>query len=427
MARSVEHLAAFAVILFFVPFKTNLSGIELYIADLIGIASLGVMGVATARGRLHHSTIQASSFIFLFVLYILLAGTLSDVPAKLVLIEMVQWLSVAAFLGVLHQAGLLASPRFLSLVALYALAGSLYTAAWHLAQPGLPDFKQLNNTKYFFGFTCAMLYLLRHHISYSRILFAVAFVLLVMSEERKALLGIVMMIACDHLFCQQTHHPRERTTRVAIMTFVLFGGLLTAFSIWYIVGLPAILDQFEFTQFDILFADQQAARWDSEAWRKLLLANGLSLFLEYPIFGVGPKMLPEHIAPYFQNEALAIYTHNFALDVAIEYGAVGLSILIGGFLLALMRLFRARMENPVAFLLGVYILSMVLFVAVNSTIMLMFLLPLFINVRSESFARRLSQKTSRYRAVSTNRESTPSSLPTSASIITDPIPPHEEK
>lgn len=94
-------------------------------------------------------------------------------------------------------------------------------------------------------------------------------------------------------------------------------------------------------------------------------------------------MLPQFIAPYFQNQDLVVYTHNFVLDVAVEYGLVGLTILIGGFLLGLRRLFQQRMTNPVAFLLAVYILTLVLFVAVNSTIMLMILLPLFVNTRVE--------------------------------------------
>lgn len=74
------------------------------------------------------------------------------------------------------------------------------------------------------------------------------------------------------------------------------------------------------------------------------------------------------------------------LDVGIEYGTVGLLILIGGFLLGTRRLYQQRFQNPVAFLLSVYILAMVLFVAVNSTIMLMFLLPFFVNTRVETLS-----------------------------------------
>lgn len=382
MNRPLEHAAAFAIALFFVPLKANVAGVSVYLADLIGIASLGFMGIALVRGRLMPSTLQGASFILVFVLYILINGLLTSVPAKLVVIEMIQWLSVAAFLGMLHQAGLLASPRFLSLVALYTFAGALYTAGWHLMQPQFSDFKHLGNTKYFFGFTCALIYLLRDHLRFSHLLLAAALVMLWMSGERKALLGIGLMITCDQLLCREMLHQRSRQTAVALGVFSVAGVALALVSIWYLFGLPAILDHFEFTRFDILFADQQMARWDSELWRKLLLANGFSLFLEHPIFGVGPKMLPQYIAPYFQNQELVVYTHNFALDVAVEYGLVGLAILFGGFFLGMHRLFRQRMTNPVAFLLSVYIIALVLFVAVNSTIMLMLVLPFFINTRA---------------------------------------------
>lgn len=52
MNRPLEHAAAFAIALFFVPLKANVAGVSVYLADLIGIASLGFMGVALVRGRL---------------------------------------------------------------------------------------------------------------------------------------------------------------------------------------------------------------------------------------------------------------------------------------------------------------------------------------------------------------------------------------
>ncbi|WP_028023179.1 O-antigen ligase family protein [Enterovibrio calviensis] len=382
MVKPLENLAAAAVILFFVPMKLSVSGIDIYLADLLGIASLGFIGLTAIRGQLLHSTIKASGFVLLFVVYIVLAGIISHVPPTFVIIEVIQWLSIMAFLGVLHQSGLLASPRFLSTVALYALAGAVYTAIWHfIVFPDLGNFKKLGNTKYLFGFSCLLLYLMRDHIRFSYIFLALSLVLLVMSDERKAFLGVSLMIACDYAFCRRSHDLRTQQT-VNAFGFMLFFGVVIAFiSTWSLLGLSTILNHLEFTQLDIYYADQQQARWDSELWRKLLLANGFDLFLENPILGVGPKMLPEHIIDYFQNQELAIYTHNFALDVAIEYGLVGLTILFGGFLLGMYRLFQQRYQNPISFLMAVYILAMVLFVAINSTIMLMFLLPFFVNTR----------------------------------------------
>ncbi|MDD1792081.1 O-antigen ligase family protein [Enterovibrio sp. ZSDZ42] len=382
MVKPLEHLAAAAVILFFVPMKLSVSGIDIYLADLLGIASLGFIGLIAARGQLLLSTIKAAGFVLLFVVYIVIAGIVSNVPATLVIIEVIQWLSITAFLGVLHQSGLLASPRFLSTVALYALAGAVYTAIWHfIVFPDLGNFKKLGNTKYLFGFSCLLLYLMRDHIRFSYVFLGLSIVLLVMSDERKAFLGIILMVACDYVFCRKSHDLRTQKTVNALGFTVLFGVILALLSAWSLLGISAILNHLEFTPLDVLYADQQQARWDSELWRKLLLANGFSLFLENPILGVGPKMLPEHIVDYFQNQELAIYTHNFALDVAIEYGLVGLTILFGGFLLSMHRLFSQRFQNPISFLMAVYILAMVLFVAINSTIMLMFLLPFFINTR----------------------------------------------
>ncbi|MDD1782178.1 O-antigen ligase family protein [Enterovibrio sp. ZSDZ35] len=385
MARSIEHLAAFAVILFFIPWRVSIANVDLYLADLLGIASIGLLAITTLRGRLLRSTITASTFIIVFVLYIFLSGLYNNVPAKLILIEMVQWLSIAAFLGVLHQENLLASPRFLSLVALYAFGGACYTAAWHLSHPEFNDFKHLENTKYFFGFCFAMLYVMRHQIRFSHLFLFIALVLLLMSGERKAMFGVAAILLADYLFCRPIPAQQQDNLQAMLM-FFLAGVALAAFSSWYIWGIQPFLDAIEFNRYDVLFADQNEAQWNSELWRKLLLANGFELFLSHPWIGVGPKMLPDYLAPFFLNPNLAIYTHNFVLDVAIEYGTVGLVILIGGFLRGARRLYRQRAQNPVAFLLAVYILAMVLFVAVNSTIMLMFLLPFFVNTRVETLS-----------------------------------------
>ncbi|KXF80015.1 O-antigen ligase family protein [Enterovibrio coralii] len=385
MAKPLEHLAAFAVILFFIPFRVSVAGVNLYLADLLGIIAIGLLAIATLRGQLLHSTIKASGFIVVFVIYIVLCGLINNVPSKLILIEMVQWLSIAAFLGVLHQKNLLASPRFLSLVALYAFGGAIYTALWHLSHPEFNDFKHLENTKYFFGFCFAMLYVMRHQIRFSHLFLGIAFVMLLMSGERKAMIGVVAVLIADYLFCRPLN-ARQQQNIQTMLVFALAAISLSVLSAWLTWGTQPLLDAIEFNRYDILFADQEEAQWDSELWRKLLLANGFELFLSHPWLGVGPKMLPDYLEPLFLNPNLAIYTHNFVLDVAIEYGTVGLFILIGGFLIGARKLYRQRAQNPVAFLLSVYILAMVLFVAVNSTIMLMFLLPFFVNTRVETLS-----------------------------------------
>ncbi|SKA44512.1 O-antigen ligase family protein [Enterovibrio nigricans] len=294
MARPREHLAAFAVILFFIPLRVSVANVELYFADLLGIISIGLLAISTIRGKLLHSTTKASGFILVFVIYIFLCGLYNNVPTLRILIEMVQWLSIAAFLGVLHQENLLASPRFLSLVALYAFGGACYTAIWHLSQPEFNDFKHLENTKYFFGFCFAMLYVMRHQIRFSYVFLTVAFVLLLMSGERKAMFGVAAILLADYLFCRplsakQQHHVQT------VLLFSIASLALILFSFWYTWGAQPFLDAIEFNQYDVLFADQNKAQWDSELWRKLLLANGFELFLSHPWIGVGPKMLPDYL------------------------------------------------------------------------------------------------------------------------------------
>lgn len=382
MNRSLEHIAALAVILFFVPFRIKLSGIELYLGDVIGLIAIVLLFLITMRIQLFSSTLHASNFILVFIVYIFLCAVINDAPLSLALIEMLQWLSIAAFLGVLHQAGYLSSLHFLSLLALYALSGAFLTAIWHLFQPQFTDFKQLENTKYLFGFSCTLLYLMRKQIRFSQILLIVAVAMLILSQERKALLSLIIMIIVDLLFChQKSEKPATNNHSLLIMLFL--GGAVVMASLIYWLNPSTFMDRFQISSFDLVFADQTQTQWNSDLWRRLLIVNGVNLFMEHPFWGVGPKMLPEFIAPYFQSQELINYTHNFILDVAVEYGLIGITILLGGFLLATRRLFQQRIQNPISFLLAVYILAMMLFVAVNSTVMLMFLMPFYINVNNK--------------------------------------------
>lgn len=85
---------------------------------------------------------------------------------------------------------------------------------------------------------------------------------------------------------------------------------------------------------------------------RLLLANGFSLFMDHFYFGVGPKMLLSYIAPYFVgNEELIVYTHNMLLDIAVEYGIIGVALLFGGVLVRLAKAFKTRRQNSIPFLL----------------------------------------------------------------------------
>ncbi len=81
---------------------------------------------------------------------------------------------------------------------------------------------------------------------------------------------------------------------------------------------------------------------------------------------------------YFNYDELAIYTHNFVLDTAIEYGLLGIAFLFGGYFLFIKFCFRSIDDNRKVFTRGLRLI-MVFFVAVNTTIILILLLPVMIS------------------------------------------------
>lgn len=171
-------------------------------------------------------------------------------------------------------------------------------------------------------------------------------------------------------------------TILLALSFIVFTAVTTTLY----VGFETLADTLEITQEDVLFANQSEARWVSNLHRKLLLANGLDILLQHPVLGVGAKMLPNFMISYFNYDELAIYTHNFVLDTAIEYGLLGIGLLFGGYFLFIRFCFRSLNENRKSLLLAIYALIMVFFVAVNTTIILILLLPVMISMSNDSRA-----------------------------------------
>ncbi|EIZ1408025.1 O-antigen ligase family protein [Vibrio vulnificus] len=373
------HLYAVAVILYFVSLRTQIAGVTVTIADMIGLASIGFLLLIILKGRMSMETVRVAGVNVIFIGYIALNGIINDVGMKNIIVEVIQWSSIVAFLCVLHFLNLFKSKRFLSLVALYAFYAAVYTALWHVVVIGdFQNFKHLHNAKYLFGFSTVMLYLFRSQIKNSHILLFIAFVLLILSGERKAMLGVLLVLFIDHFFVRGEN---TKMTHVVMSLAAAFGVI----SVWagiYYFGTDWIAESLFLTQNDIYNADLHEARWDSELWRRLLLANGFSLFMDHFYFGVGPKMLLSYIAPYFVgNEELIVYTHNMLLDIAVEYGIIGVALLFGGVLVRLAKAFKTRGQNSIPFLLCIYTLSTALFAATQSTVILMFMLPFFIDVR----------------------------------------------
>ena len=381
-APASNHVPLFAAItlaLFFVPVKIGLGGIALAPSDIASLLSLGFVALVILEGKTHKLFHPCIGFLLLFTSYVFINGMLNRVPLVLLVTETVQWVAILGLLGLLYAYGAFDDERVMVYLTYCLLVICSLVAAWHFAQGYQSGFKLLGVSKYAFGVLCSLLYLYRARIRAFPVLMLFAFVLLLLSQERKALLGFCLLIFIDTLFLRRL--IQQTLSETYTWTVLLVGGLivLATVSTTLYVGFDQLADKLEITQEDIIFANQSEARWVSNLHRKLLLANGLDILLEHPVLGVGAKMLPNYMINYFNYDELAIYTHNFILDTSIEYGLLGIALLFGGYFLFIKFCFNTLIDNKKSLLLSIYALIMVFFVAVNTTIILILLLPVMIS------------------------------------------------
>lgn len=377
-------LAACLLALFFIPMKFRAGGIALAPSDIASLLSIGFTALVVLEGKAEKLMHPCMGFLVLFTGYVFLNGLLNRVPLMPLVIETVQWLAILCLLSLMYAYGMFDDEWVMVYFTYLLFFICTLVALWHFAQGYQSGFKLLGVSKYGFGVLCSLLYLYRDKIRAFHLLMLVALVLLVLSQERKALLGFCLLFFFDQLLVKKLMRKSLNETYTWTILLALSFMVFTAVATTLYVGFETLADTLEITQEDVLFANQSEARWVSNLHRKLLLANGLDILLQHPILGVGAKMLPNFMISYFNYDELAIYTHNFVLDTAIEYGLLGIALLFGGYFLFIRFCFRSLNDNRKSLLLAIYALIMVFFVAVNTTIILILLLPVMISMSRES-------------------------------------------
>ncbi|WP_117233111.1 O-antigen ligase family protein [Vibrio maerlii] len=374
ISRLVTRVAPWCLALFFNPYSVSIAGIKA--TDVISLVALGLAIIATVNGHIRTLAHGNLALICLFALYVFLNALLTTSRLSYAIVDAIQWVSIIAMLAIFHAYRCFNNTKVIQQFIYLLLLVALMTAAWHIAH-GYDGFKYLGATKFSFGLLCTLTYIYRKEVKFAHWILAVGCALLIFSLERKAMLGFLCVIAADLLYVKQfNHNNKVSNSRFTPILGLLIFALCSACMVVVYFGVDHFLYTAEFAPLDIAFADQSSARWVSNLHRKLLLANGIDIFLQHPWFGVGAKMLPSYMESYFTYSELAIYSHNFLLDTSIEYGLVGIGLLGLAYTKFFIQSASLISLNRHALLLGIYALVMVFFVAVNTTVILIFLLPL---------------------------------------------------
>lgn len=389
-SKSYSYLAALILALFFIPVKVSMFGVKLALSDIASLASLGLSLLIILEGKATKLYHPFFGFILCFIAYIGLNGLLNQVPARFVITEVIQWLAILSLLSVLYAYKCFEDKLTIICFIQWLFLICLVVAAWHFIQGYQSGFKLLGTSKYAFGALCALLYIYRNHVPWFKVMMLCAFAMLILSQERKALLAFFCMVTFDQVILQKELNKRSSNLHFVLLisTFLLIALAFWSFFLYF--GSEQLSELLEITREDIVFANQSEARWVSNLHRKLLLVNGTDILMNNIMLGVGAKMLPSYMINYFTYDQLAIYTHNFILDTSIEYGVIGIALLFGGYLSFILKGLKTLDKNRSTVLLSVYALIMVFFVAVNTTIILLLLIPVAMSQHSHVFQSKFT-------------------------------------
>lgn len=233
------------------------------------------------------------------------------------IVELIQWCLILIWIPLFSYALRDRPEHALRLLLAGFATVAVAVALYHVSIGYVTSYKQLGDARFAFGLfalTAITTAFWRKSVGLA-LLILLALILLFLSDERK---GILISFLAILMAWPVLKLNRYFSFAGPFAVVVFLASLVSGFILVYL----GVRDSPDL----IYFLDEEFARWDSNTHRANLLANGVDIFTNNPWFGVGGKGLREHMMMYYLNSGLAIYTHNWYLDMWVEYGAVGAAL-----------------------------------------------------------------------------------------------------
>tara|TARA_R110001592_G_scaffold51256_2_gene157897 strand:- start:2623 stop:3615 length:993 start_codon:yes stop_codon:yes gene_type:complete len=308
--------------------------------------------------------------VFIFIGYCFLLGIFKS-SVKDAIVESVQWALLLVVIGIVYGQSKKHPKKFQHLFIKSLIAICIFVVLYHFSQGKYSHYKSLGDAKYILALTGVVL--VSHMYFYSSKQYMYPLIILypfiLLSLERKGILAF-HVVSLIYLMMAYRH--------------ILKGLLITFFcvSIFLLLLLPNSFDLsgvsfFSYNDSEIYYLDEQAAVWISDLHRQSLVTFGWDIFQKNMLFGVGPKMLTSHMLDYFYSPNLALYTHNVFLDLLIEYGVLGIILLVFPYFIFILKTsFNINKQRNCFFCLFVYSFIMLFFMSSGAPSMILFYLPL---------------------------------------------------
>lgn len=356
--------------LYFSMFRYGIAGALIRLSDLLLLALVSFKLITTPKVFYNFAQIRILPLWF-YISYILFNGLYNDnVGASIK--ECIQLVWVVTYFVIASEYAKKNSKLFLDLTIAFLIMSALYTVLYHFSLGHLTRYKLANDGKYAFGLLSLLLLLKSSMFNdkHTFKLFLLSLIPLVMSMERKGIFGVALIFVLLIIL-----KPLKARATAGEVKVIFFSFVSIIVGLFYFLDIQSFIEQ---KIYQSLFLDESIALYTSNVHRENLLINAIQIIREHPFFGVGSDQIVYYMFDYYWDERLINGAHNFYIDMLVQYGGVGLTLLISWSLYCIYSCYASNRYHKELFLFYVYCMFVVTFMAVGQAVMLVFFMP-FLN------------------------------------------------
>lgn len=184
--------------------------------------------------------------------------------------------------------------------------------------------------RYFRSHSLAGGYMMTAHLLSIGIIFLASIILSKLERNKYIIIFyiIVMLTSLHVLLITATRMPLLAVIIVISLILIVklkWKGIIAVFVILISASIYVITDDYILARFDNFFASFNEPL-SSNGWRILLWKNGIEIFKEYPLFGIGVNAYKSFITPVMPENDIFLplaHAHNSFLMHLITFGVVG--------------------------------------------------------------------------------------------------------
>ena len=365
-------ISAMVVPLYFTDFRLDKSGVKIRLSDILALFAIAIFLLLLLKNKIAITFPVGFNYICIFIVYCFF-NALAQVGLTKAIIATVQWVLILFTLVVVYTNAAKNPEKFRAIFIKTLLIICFVTLIYHLMHGHLTRYKLLGDAKYAFALTGVILVSCAYYFDDKSYLKPLIFLypVILLSLERKGILAF-HMVAFFYVFISLK--PLLKFLMLALCSLTLL-----MLALFYDLSFLNTFTVFEYSDFEMLYLDEEQALWISNLHRQSLVTNGWDIFTTHFIFGVGPKMLPAYMGDYFINQELALYTHNVFLDTLIEQGSVGLFLLLLPYFIYITQGvgLKNKKDKTIFFAFCLYSIFMLFFMSGGAPSMVIFYLPIF--------------------------------------------------